>query len=254
MNRDDEKRLLSHDLKSKDWVGEVVDNQDPESEFRCKIKVFGLFDDLETGDIPWAYPKNNNIFAGGDGGFGSGSVPKIGTIVKVDFNNGNIYSPEYYGVQNINPDLSTEISDDYEGTHVIAYDGDEELKVLYQKGRGLQLKLKGSNVTINPDASITIEHDETSSIIELTGNTINVVTDNQINLTSDNQVNVTTNRCHIDSPNIRLGENAAESVIKGETFQRLFNSHTHIGFLGITTSPPVVPLTGLELSKITKTQ
>ena len=57
-------RLLSQDPMMKDWVGEVVDNEDPEIQFRCRIKVYGLFDDLETEDIPWAFPANQGIFLG----------------------------------------------------------------------------------------------------------------------------------------------------------------------------------------------
>jgi hypothetical protein len=36
--------------------------------------------------------------------------------------------------------------------------------------------------------------------------------------------------------------------------QDLFNNHTHIGNLGAPTGPPINPLTGLELSKVSKTQ
>jgi hypothetical protein len=58
----------------------------------------------------------------------------------------------------------------------------------------------------------------------------------------------------IDASSIELGEGAAEAVIKGNTFQSIFNAHTHIGNLGAPTSPPIVPLSGSELSQITKTK
>ena len=48
---------------------------------------------------------------------------------------------------------------------------------------------------------------------------------------------------------------AAQQVIKGNTFQALFNAHTHTTTVpGLPTSPPVVPLTGSELSQVSKTQ
>jgi len=58
----------------------------------------------------------------------------------------------------------------------------------------------------------------------------------------------------IDSPIIELGKTAAEALIKGSTFQGLFNAHTHIsGPPGNATSPSVQPLTGTELSTVSKT-
>lgn len=242
MNIIDQNRMLSGDLHSKDWIGEIVDNIDPESAFRCKIKIFGLFDELENDSLPWAFPANKTIFAGGDGGFGNGSVPKIGTYVKVRFSNGNKYAPEYYAIQNINNALQGELSSDYQGAHVLVYDEDEDLKITYQKGSGLKIHLKNSHVTINPDTSITIEHSSSESIIELLGNTVNIV--------SSSEVNVTTERCNVDSPNIKLGENATESIIKGDLFKAVYDTHTHPA----PGAPPAVPLPTGVLSKNTKSK
>jgi hypothetical protein len=242
MNIIDQNRMLSTNLLDKDWIGEVVDNIDPESAFRCKIKVFGLFDELPNSDLPWAFPANKTVFAGGDGGFGSGSVPKNGTFVKVRFSNGNKYAPEYYAIQNINNALQSELSSDYQGAHVLVYDEDEDLKITYQKGSGLKIHLKNSHVTINPDTSITIEHSSSESIIELLGNTINVVSSRDVNITAQN--------CNIDSPNIKLGSNATESIIKGDLFKIIYDAHTHPA----PGAPPIMPLPTGVLSKNTKTR
>lgn len=237
------KKLLSQDPGLKDWVGEVVDNEDPETQFRCKVKVYGLWDDLDTEMIPWAFPAHHGVFAGSSGGYGSGSVPKVGTLVKVKFSGGNMYSPEYYAIQNINTGLQGEIGGDYQGTHVLAYDEDADFKILYQPGTGIKIHLKESHVTINPDESISIEHSGTKSIIELVGDTINVVTQNDINITADNNVNVEATKVIIDqSDTIELGSGASEKVVLGDSFMTLFNSHTHTT-LGIPTTPPNVPMT-----------
>lgn len=233
MNKGDRNRLLSTNLLDKDWLGVVIDNKDTKSSFRCKIRVFGLFDELEDDVIPWAFPANNGVFAGSNGGFGSGSVPKIGTIVKVHFSSGNKYAPEYYSVQNINSALQEEIADDYDGTHVLVYDEDEGLKITYQKGSGLKIHLRDSHVTINPDTSITIEHSSSESIIELLENKINIV--------SSKEVNVTTKKCTIDSPDINLGKDATEALIKGNEFQQIFDSHTHPTPAG-PTAPPIISM------------
>jgi len=260
------KALDPKTLIGKTFLGEVLDSNDPEKEGRCKIKIFGfveaedpVIDDKgkPTGEvtktelpieaIPWAMPANGKFFAGGETkGFGDISIPKVGTVVKVQFPTGDFYSPEWSFIQNLNVQAVEEIQDSYEGSHILLFDNDEEVKLFYTPGKGFCIFHKNSQILINPDSSITIEHADSESIIELVGDTINVV--------SSNQVNITTNKAVIDAAAIELGEGAAEAIIKGNTFQSLFNAHTHIGNLGAPTSPPVVPLSGSELSTISKTK
>jgi len=58
----------------------------------------------------------------------------------------------------------------------------------------------------------------------------------------------------VNAPAIDLGADAAEAVIKGNTFQQLFNGHQHIGNQGAPTSTPMRPLDGSELSTVSKTE
>ena len=39
------------------YLGVVVDNKDPEFKGRAKVKVFGIFDDLNNEEIPWAHQR-----------------------------------------------------------------------------------------------------------------------------------------------------------------------------------------------------
>jgi hypothetical protein len=210
--------LMSANLKGTEWLGEVEDNQDPEFAGRCKVRVFGLFDGTErdevpnspyrisTEDLPWCYPANGNFFGSGDSkGSGNLSVPKKGSKVKIRFNGGNLYAPEYFAVQDINEDLISDIKDSYENSHVILYDKDQDLKILYKVNLGFQIYYRGSNITINPDSNITIEHKETQSIIELTGGTINITANSTINLTS----------------NSKIEAESSESILNGNTSTKL---------------------------------
>ena len=218
MKYQDLNRLLSQDTMAKDWVGEVVDSEDPETQFRCKIKVYGLFDELETENIPWAFPANKSIFASNDnGGYGSGSVPKVGTLMKVRFANGDIYSPEYYSIQNINSAMQSEIEGDYQGTHVLAYDEDADFKILYQPETGIKIHLKESHITINPDESITIEHSASESIIELVGDACNIVTKATVDITADSEITATAPTCTINgTQTTQLGPTGNFSAVGAE--------------------------------------
>lgn len=60
-------------------------------------------------------------------------------------------------------------------------------------------------------------------------------------------------RVVVNSSNIELGSGSLESLLNGQSFQSLFNSHTHLGApAGLPTSPPVVPSTPADLSGTVK--
>ena len=61
--------LFSDDLRTSNWLGKVIDNQDPDFEGKVKVRVFGKFDDILDEDLPWARP-TNRITAGGSTGSG----------------------------------------------------------------------------------------------------------------------------------------------------------------------------------------
>jgi len=77
---------------SDNYYGEVVSNSDPKNYGRIKVKVQGIYDNIQTQDIPWAYPTSNFI------GSNTGSliIPPVGTIVIVRFQNKDIHQPIYF--------------------------------------------------------------------------------------------------------------------------------------------------------------
>jgi hypothetical protein len=224
-------------LASGNFVGRVVDNDDPNQEGRCRIMVYGIFDfeepvydsknkpipgqvkrtELPTADIPWAYPRSNAFFAGGEGGFGNISIPKIGAIVNVNFCDGNIYSPEYTAIMNINTDMQAAISGSYLNSHVFGWDQDENLKVYYTPNNGMEIFLKDSHITINPDSSITIEHAASESIIELVGPNINITCNSSINLTSNSLIRAESTEVAINGSAVtKLGPAPTYSAVLAE--------------------------------------
>lgn len=200
------------DNKNNTWLGEVIDIEDPLKSGRIKIKVFGKFDLLSKEDTPWAYPANISN-AGSASGGSSFSVPKLGSIVSVKFDNGNIYHPEYYYHQKLSDEALAEIENSYPNAHIIIYDTVTEgsLKIFFTEEKGLMLDYKENQINIKPDNNIVITTKE-SVIID-------------------------------HAKTIELGKGATEKVVLGDAFMALFNQHTHVGNLGAPTSPPVVPMT-----------
>lgn len=214
------KGLNKKELIGKFFIGEVVDNNDPEKEGRAKIKVFGMFssDKVTTEAIPWAQPFNRSMFAGGgNGGYADISVPKIGTYVRVQFAEGDLMAPEYTSIQTVSPEVKAEIGDSYLNSHVLAFDVDEQMKVFYTPGKGLELFLKDSHITINPDSSITIEHSGTDSIIELIGTTINITANSTINLTSNSLIKAESSEVAMNGSSVtKLGPAPTYSAVMAE--------------------------------------
>lgn len=83
------KELENDNLRETHWIGEVVDNADPKNWGRCRVKVYGKFDNLPNDAIPWATPMNRDFV-------GTHHTPNVGTVVAVRFDNGNLYHPEYW--------------------------------------------------------------------------------------------------------------------------------------------------------------
>ena len=74
------------------YIGKVVDNGDPDKVGRCKVRVFGIFnEEISDADLPWAIPEFS--FIGST--VGSFIVPPVNTLVNVYFNHGNLYEPVY---------------------------------------------------------------------------------------------------------------------------------------------------------------
>lgn len=216
-------------------LGEIVDINDPLKQGRARVRVFGFFDDLEIEDIPWAEQISGLSFSSARGN-GNISVPRLGAIVNVQFDGPNYYKCFYEFEKESAPSLLAEISDSYEGAQSIWYDVESEpgpLKLFYTKKKGMVLSLGDAKVQLD-----TQNGGKLRVVIEM----------------GQDQIRMENNQVIINSNNIKLGEAAIESVIKGNTFQAFFNSHVHIGNFGAPTSPPVLPSTPDHLSLISKTK
>jgi len=206
------------DLLNKQYLGIVEDVNDLRREGRCKVRVFGLHEGIETDDLPWAYPKQKSMYFGKDGKGASVSVPKIGAIVAIRFDNGNKYSPEYFSPDELADDIKDEFKKDgkYFGSHVVLFDGDEELKIWFNLTDGMIIELKGSRINIGHDKAITITHADSQSSIELRGSEIKMVSNSTINITSASKVEVASAEIVADGNSVKIGKVPTNSMVLGE--------------------------------------
>ena len=212
--------FVQHDYRDNDFLGIVVNAKDPTFSGRAQVKVFGLFDGISDDHLPWASPINSTIFAGN--GAGSLSVPKVGQIVRVQFNNGDLYAPEYTTIQNIDTSLIQKIKNDYDGTHVLLYDPGEELTVIYQKKSGLQIYLKESFFQIGKDSMITIQTPNNDSIIQMENDIINITSKNEVNIAGASRVVVNADEVIVNgNAATKIGPGPYNHAVAGETLMAL---------------------------------
>lgn len=206
-----------------EYLGTVVFNEDPLFAGRCKIKIVCLFEDLTIEQLPWIYPQTSSVFSSAYGA-GSISVPKIGSIVRVKFHGGDIYSGEYTNIQNIDPALIEEIKNDYQGTHILAFDSEKNLVVGYQPMMGFKIWLDGSMVKVDANGSIQLKHKNNSNVVELNDNKINITTvssegsnmNGEINISAGATVNITAPVVNVNSPSISLGNKPSDKAVKAD--------------------------------------
>jgi Type VI secretion system/phage-baseplate injector OB domain len=136
-----ENELGSDNIRDTHWLGEVVDNNDPLKHGRCKVKVYGKFDTIPTEAIPWAAPSNTLAP-------GQHFVPRIGDIVAITFDNGNIYLPMYSYHINQNAELKKEVLDGAANAHDVIsliYDAMRNFRFYVSKEDGLILTTGDDN-------------------------------------------------------------------------------------------------------------
>ena len=271
MSKVNPRNFNADDLRTTQWVGIVEDTADDIFEGRCKIRVYGKMDErvdtedpesaykIPTAALPWSRP-HQLMYGGSNTGSGKFEIPKLGSVVRITFDNGNFYQPIYH--ENIYPSDETkaEIEASYQNSHVLIYDtafgltgGEngtevtndregEHVKVFFTEEKGLMMDY----TTATGPTTINIKPDNSVEIINTNGDTIVMLNDGNITFTHSADVSINcvnaninaTGETHINSPRIKLGESAAEAIIKGDTFAKIFDNHFHIGNMGAPTSPP----------------
>jgi len=140
-----DRELDKDNIRETHWIGEIVENIDPSNLGRCRVKVFGKFDDLPNDAIPWATPMNRD-------NIGAHHIPTIGSIVAVRFDNGNLYHPEYWFQINQNKDLKADVLDTSSEAHNVVslvYDVQRNIRIYSSPDDGIIIT-RGSGAKERP--------------------------------------------------------------------------------------------------------
>ena len=232
-------------LSEKTYLGKIVDIKDPLYQGRARIEVFGIFDGLPAEDLPWAEQIAGLSFGGNFGG-GNMSIPRLGSIVSVHFEDDNYYKVSYHFIKEISNDLKTELREDnsYEGTQAIIYDAEAQpgiLKMIYTRKKGLVFQLGDATIQLDTQNAGT-DKEKLRIVLKLN--------DDEIRMEKQGAKQ----KVIVKSQNIELGEEAVEKIILGNKFLELYNQHTHPTGVG-PSGVPIIPMVDPQhLSQVSKTK
>lgn len=205
------------------YAGIVSNRDDPKSIGRLRARVPEVFgEDEECGwalpCLPWGGGHNRGFFA----------LPEVGDTVWIEFEAGDPMRPIWAGTFWGAPDSSGGQDDLGSATGTEAPEGPDGpaapgLYILRSKA--------GHVVSLDDDGELVV-------IAEASGAEIRISGQGEITITADK---------------IKLGENASESLILGDSFMQFFNSHTHPTGVG-PSGPPTQPMSSSQLSQVTKTK
>lgn len=212
MNRKERDDFKHDNLKDTRWLGQVIDNLDPDFEGKIKVRVFGKFDELEDEQLPWSYP-TNFYTAGSADGSGYFSIPKIGSIVEIVFDNGDIYLPRWRTLHKVSLELKNRIGNEesYDGAQVTYYDTETNYYLYHTVNEGFFLRTKSDRILPEdsededppPANEVLITPEDDIIIRNLTQNEIQILHTNDIIIQNktDEENEVTINSIVLDNEN-----------------------------------------------------
>lgn len=152
---------MSLELVDKVYLGVVESNDDPLKLGRVKARVIDIFDNIPVEHIPWCSPTKD--IAGQQF-----SVPDLGKVVSVIFENGSIYTPIYTYAQHFNINLEEKLKqlpyDDYVSMTALQFDDQTQVYVNKSEGLKLDHMLNMINIT---DTNINLNLKDNSGTLNI---------------------------------------------------------------------------------------
>lgn len=210
--------MYEDNLLGTKWLGEVVDNEDPDFLGKVKVKVWGKFDQIDTNIIPWALP-DNLMTGGSESGAGFHSVAKKGSIVEVEFNNGDLYTPKWKSINRLSDELKDKIgnTDYYKNANVLLYDTETNIYLYHIKHEDQGFLIRTKKDEDDGSNQIWIKDNDDIQIKNANKREVTLSSDNILIKNKDQRI------VHVTDNGISLGslDESAEPGVLGEKNNKL---------------------------------
>lgn len=248
---------LAHDVQQRvygKYRGFVVDNQDPETRGRLRLRIPALLAEEVTG---WALPC---LPFGGLADQGMFMIPEIDAQVWVEFEAGDLSQPIWTGTfwqqssdtpaeAAIDPPTTRLLKtpsgilfqcDDAEGEERILLKHPTEAQVEIDKNGTITLTdANGSTLTLEAEAGEVVIEDANGNMMTMnsSGTTLEDSNGNKVEMVASG-ITVKGQQIVVEGTQVMLAGQGGEPVIKGTSFLTLFATHVHPSAMG-PTGPPV---------------
>lgn len=199
------------------WVGKVIDNTDPMFLGRCKVRIFGYYDEAPVASIPWACHESSYVGSKN----GTLVVPEIGTVVRGYFDNGDTQKPVYtntitqLGALTSSPTSLDRVLD-YPNTMVLLETEQGETLTLNRKNGLVSFSHRsGLSINISSNGSITIDQG-TPMGLSTSKPTLDITINGKTNLTANDDIDIKSSKnVMVESVTgeIKLGNNPAKQLV-----------------------------------------
>ena len=139
---------------NKFYVGKVIDNNDPDKKLRVKVRVYGLMgNEIPDSDIPWAAAEDSYMGSN----IGSVVIPPVGCIVRVYFENDDIYTPVY--TSKVTTDnIPEDVKNDYPNNMVL-FNTDAGDSFIVNRTNGMQTyqHRSGTSFVVDTEGNVTVK-------------------------------------------------------------------------------------------------
>lgn len=186
------------------YLGLVEDNNDPKKLGRLKVRI-APYSDLETSDLPWAYPKLGTH--GNSVEYGGLNVPEIGSQVRVEFPSRDLTAPYYSGAELNETNRTTFFDEDYPNTYGYKDSVGNFVKINKERGTAHFQHFTTTNAQVAPDGSIKVGLSngayftfDNSNNFELNIGTLSLsgTADGSFNVEANSDVNINAGKVEID--------------------------------------------------------
>lgn len=138
------------------YFGRVVDNKDPDKLGRIKVKVFNVFDELETEDLPYCLPDFSPS--------GEMVIPTVGSLVKVYFENDDYNLPHYTTKIVDKTNVNSDVLEDYPNTVIFFNTDTGDIMKINKKKNEYTLRLgSGFIMTVDSKGNVEIDTEATET-------------------------------------------------------------------------------------------
>ena len=220
------------------FLAEVIDNNDPLQKQRIKVRIANLFDG-EVDSLPWVAPLQDSKLGTGTT-FGSVSVPRLGSIVVVSFQNSDPHYGMYVGtVHHSTFTPRSELLQNYPDRYGFSDMAGNFFYVDMTQGQvNVEFKhVSGTRILVDNSGSVTIDVVQNS--------TTNISQNSSVTIGGNSTLSVQGNASLSVQGNSTVSIQGSANVSVSGTIQSSAPSWNHTGNVNITGN---ISLTGVMTS------